>query len=56
VLLTRSFDALGVSAPLVAVLSHQGIAEPFPIQALTIRDALAGHDIDVQIGFEPRTA
>jgi superfamily II DNA/RNA helicase len=43
--LTRSFDALGVSAELVAVLSRLGIADPFPIQALTIPDALAGRDV-----------
>jgi superfamily II DNA/RNA helicase len=45
VLLTRSFDALGVSAELVSTLARLGIAEPFPIQALTIPDALAGRDI-----------
>jgi superfamily II DNA/RNA helicase len=43
--LTRSFDALGVSAQLVATLSRLGIADPFPIQALTIPDALAGRDV-----------
>jgi superfamily II DNA/RNA helicase len=36
---------LGVEPDLVAALSSQGIAEPFAIQALTIRDALAGRDV-----------
>jgi superfamily II DNA/RNA helicase len=39
------FEALGVSADLAAALHADGITEPFPIQALTIRDALAGRDI-----------
>jgi superfamily II DNA/RNA helicase len=43
--LTRSFDALGVSAEFVSTLNRLGIAEPFPIQALTIPDALAGRDV-----------
>ena len=43
--MTRSFDALGVSAELVATLSRLGITDPFPIQALTIPDALAGRDV-----------
>jgi superfamily II DNA/RNA helicase len=30
---------------LVEALSRQGIVDPFPIQALTIRDALAGRDV-----------
>jgi superfamily II DNA/RNA helicase len=34
-----------VSAQLVATLSRLGIADPFPIQALTIPDALAGRDV-----------
>jgi superfamily II DNA/RNA helicase len=45
VLLTLSFDALGVSPELVATLSRLGITEPFPIQALAIADALAGRDV-----------
>ena len=40
-----TFDALGVSARLVKVLADQGITEPFPIQRLTIADALAGRDV-----------
>src|SRR4026209_2887195 len=39
------FTALGVPATLVAALSGDGIAEPFPIQAATIPDALAGKDV-----------
>src|ERR1700724_1149143 len=44
-MLTRSFAALGVSAEFVSTLNRLGIAEPFPIQALTIPDALAGRDV-----------
>ena len=40
-----TFARLGVSAPLVEALAAQGILEPFPIQALTIADALAGRDV-----------
>lgn len=42
---TNPFAALGVAPDLVAVLTEHGIEEPFPIQALTIPDALAGRDI-----------
>jgi len=40
-----SFTDLGVPADLVAVLAHAGITEPFPVQALTITDLLAGRDV-----------
>ena len=40
-----AFRALGLPAGLDAVLKRQGITEPFPIQALTIADALAGRDV-----------
>jgi len=40
-----TFEALGVSADLVARLSADGIDAPFPIQALTIPDALSGRDL-----------
>jgi superfamily II DNA/RNA helicase len=43
--LTTTFEALGVSPDLVAALSRDGIEEPFPIQALTIADAMSGRDI-----------
>ena len=42
---TEGFEALGVSADLAAALHADGIIQPFPIQALTIKDALAGRDI-----------
>jgi superfamily II DNA/RNA helicase len=41
----RTFDSLGVAEPLVKVLADQGISAAFPIQALTIADALAGRDV-----------
>ncbi len=40
-----SFAELGVSTDLVDLLESQGITSPFPIQALTIPDALAGRDV-----------
>ena len=40
-----TFDALGVSPDLVAVLRDRGIETAFPIQAMTIPDALAGRDV-----------
>jgi superfamily II DNA/RNA helicase len=40
-----SFAAVGVPAPLVAALAAAGISVPFPIQAATLPDALAGRDI-----------
>jgi superfamily II DNA/RNA helicase len=40
-----SFGALGVPAPLVAVLSSQGIDSPFPIQVDTLPDTLSGRDV-----------
>jgi len=42
---STTFEALGVSADLVAALRRDGIETPFPIQALTIADGLAGLDI-----------
>ena len=41
----RSFKQLGVPAPLVSALSSAGILEPFPIQAETLPDTLAGRDV-----------
>ena len=45
--LTRdvTFTSLGVPAPLITVLDADGISTPFPIQAATLPDALAGCDI-----------
>ncbi|HIW30055.1 MAG TPA: DEAD/DEAH box helicase [Candidatus Luteococcus avicola] len=42
---TEGFAALGVPAILVAALDKQGITSPFPIQAATIPDAIAGRDV-----------
>ena len=42
---TSSFEALGVSPDLVAAMHDQSIDAPFPIQTLTIPDALAGRDV-----------
>jgi superfamily II DNA/RNA helicase len=43
--LSTSFADLGVPARLVTRLEEQGINSPFPIQAATIPDALAGRDV-----------
>jgi superfamily II DNA/RNA helicase len=40
-----TFAELGVPAPLVAALAETGITVPFPVQAATLPDALAGRDI-----------
>ena len=40
-----TFRELGLVPALVNALDAQGITEPFPIQAATIPDAIAGHDI-----------
>lgn len=40
-----TFSDLGLRAALVDALAADGITEPFPIQALTIGDALAGRDV-----------
>ena len=42
---TQTFASLGVQAELCAILEKQGITTAFPIQAMTIHDALAGRDI-----------
>jgi superfamily II DNA/RNA helicase len=42
---SATFAALGVPAPLVKVLDEQGITAPFPVQAATLPDGLAGRDI-----------
>jgi superfamily II DNA/RNA helicase len=39
-----SFADLGVGEPIINVLAARGIATPFPIQAETLRDTLAGRD------------
>ena len=43
--MSSSFAALGLPAELVTLLAQRNIHEPFPIQAATIPDALAGRDI-----------
>ena len=43
--MSTSFSDLGVPARLEARLAQQGITSPFPIQAATIPDALAGRDV-----------
>jgi superfamily II DNA/RNA helicase len=42
------FDDLGVPDTLVAALEHRHISVPFPIQAVTLSDALAGRDLCAQ--------
>jgi superfamily II DNA/RNA helicase len=41
----RTFDSLGVAEELTKALADQGITTAFPIQSLTIADALAGRDV-----------
>ncbi len=41
----QTFAALGVHEGLVSTLASQGITAAFPIQAMTINDALAGRDV-----------
>jgi superfamily II DNA/RNA helicase len=43
--LPGSFAALGVEPDLVTALASHGIIDPFPVQALTIADALSGRDV-----------
>ncbi len=43
--MSSSFADLGVPAPLCATLARRGINEPFPIQAATLPDVLAGRDV-----------
>jgi superfamily II DNA/RNA helicase len=42
---TRTFESLGVSSELTKALADEGIVSAFPIQALTVADALAGRDV-----------
>jgi superfamily II DNA/RNA helicase len=41
----KRFDELGLPEELVNALAAQGINEPFPVQELTIPDAIAGRDV-----------
>jgi ATP-dependent RNA helicase DeaD/ATP-dependent RNA helicase RhlE len=43
-----SFADLGISKAVVRALAERGITQPFPVQQLVIRDALAGDDLLVQ--------
>jgi ATP-dependent RNA helicase RhlE len=43
-----SFADLGISSPVVGALAKRDITQPFPVQQMVIRDALAGHDLLVQ--------
>ncbi len=43
--MTTSFARLGLPEPLAQTLARRGFDEPFPIQASTIPDALAGRDV-----------
>ncbi|HEY2814195.1 MAG TPA: DEAD/DEAH box helicase [Acidimicrobiales bacterium] len=43
--MSTTFEALGLSDDLVEALNVAGITHPFPIQSLTIPDALAGRDV-----------
>jgi len=40
-----TFAALGLPEPLLRALATHGFTEPFPIQAATLPDALAGRDL-----------
>jgi superfamily II DNA/RNA helicase len=42
---TKTFESLGVSEELTKALADEGIVSAFPIQALTVTDALAGRDV-----------
>jgi superfamily II DNA/RNA helicase len=43
--MTQNFRALGASEVVCAVLAEQGIETPFPVQTLTIPEALRGGDV-----------
>ena len=43
--MSKSFEELGVSAHVAAVLAKQRITDPFAIQSLVLPDALAGLDV-----------
>jgi superfamily II DNA/RNA helicase len=43
--MTTTFTTLGLSPDVVGALDAAGITDPFPIQAMTIPDGLAGRDV-----------
>jgi len=42
---STTFASLGLNPAIADALAERGITEPFPVQALTIPDALAGRDV-----------
>jgi superfamily II DNA/RNA helicase len=40
-----TFESLGVPAPIVRMLAERDVTSPFPIQAATLPDSLAGRDV-----------
>jgi ATP-dependent RNA helicase RhlE len=44
----NTFADLGISKPVVAALNARSITQPFPVQEMVVRDALAGRDLLVQ--------
>ncbi len=40
-----TFESLGVPAPIVQSLADRGVTAPFPIQAATLPDSMAGRDV-----------
>ena len=42
---TQTFESLGITETLCKALANDGITTAFPIQAMTISDALAGRDV-----------
>ncbi|MGI9033360.1 MAG: DEAD/DEAH box helicase [Acidimicrobiales bacterium] len=43
--MSPSFADIGVPADLVGLLARGGVTSPFPVQAASVPDALAGHDV-----------
>jgi len=43
--MSETFADLGLAEPIVEALEERGITEPFPIQALSIPDAITGRDV-----------
>src|SRR3954464_8763833 len=43
--MTTTFESLGLSSDIVDALLEAGITHPFPIQSLTIPDAMAGRPV-----------
>ena len=43
--MTTSFTDLGVSARVIEALGKGGVSDPFAIQSLVLKDAIAGRDV-----------